>query len=80
MTSYQGFYVCAYAGVQAYAAAKRARRQRGRYAEAYMRRWRQLVVCWGWRRQAARERHLRACAAEMQKGAADAGPCRAHAR
>ncbi|KAG2423196.1 hypothetical protein HXX76_010964 [Chlamydomonas incerta] len=46
---------------RAYAAHRRRRAQRGRYAEAYMRRWRQLLLMWGWRQAMARQRHLRRC-------------------
>ncbi|GFR41668.1 hypothetical protein Agub_g2411 [Astrephomene gubernaculifera] len=51
---------------QAHAAGKRRRRQRERYALAYMRRWRQLVVMWALRQQAARQRHLRRCEQALQ--------------
>ncbi|EFJ47681.1 hypothetical protein VOLCADRAFT_91684 [Volvox carteri f. nagariensis] len=52
---------------QAYAAERRRRRQRERYGMAYMRRWWQLVVIWGWRQRVARSRHLKTCGRVMQR-------------
>eukprot|EP00201_Polytomella_parva_P007202 CAMPEP_0175085890 /NCGR_PEP_ID=MMETSP0052_2-20121109/28929_1 /TAXON_ID=51329 ORGANISM="Polytomella parva, Strain SAG 63-3" /NCGR_SAMPLE_ID=MMETSP0052_2 /ASSEMBLY_ACC=CAM_ASM_000194 /LENGTH=1046 /DNA_ID=CAMNT_0016357981 /DNA_START=457 /DNA_END=3595 /DNA_ORIENTATION=+ len=38
---------------------KTRRRRKERFAQAYLRRWRQLVVMWSWRRTVAEEKRLR---------------------
>ncbi|KAG2483104.1 hypothetical protein HYH03_017998 [Edaphochlamys debaryana] len=46
---------------QAHVTDKRRRQQRERYAAAFLRRWRQLMVLWAWRQERARRAHLRHC-------------------